>query len=226
MTSHAAATPTKMSVIGRLGWLRGAFGAFAGILLTGAICHALTGHIAFSPWLIAPMGASAVLIFVLPASPLAQPWAVLGSHAIAVVTSMICAKLMADPVIATALSVGIAIALMSAARCLHPPAGGTAALATLGGPAIAAQGWAFILAPVTLNAVLLVACGLIWHRLTGTSWPHHAAPVPAVPAWTGHIEDEDLDAILEEWDDVLDVSREDLLAVLHAVERRVRDRAG
>lgn len=226
MTSHAAATPARMPVTGRIGWLRGTLGAFAGILLTGAICRVLTGTIAFSPWLIAPMGASAVLIFVLPASPLAQPWPVLGSHVIAGITSVACSKLVPEPVIATALSVATAIALMSAARCLHPPAGGTAALATLGGPAVAAQGWALVAAPVTLNAVLLVAFGLAWHRLTGASWPHHAIAVPAVPAWTGHIEDEDLDAILEEWDDVLDVSRDDLLALLHAVERRVRDRKG
>jgi CBS domain-containing membrane protein len=46
-------------------------------------------------------------------------------------------------------------------------------------------------------------------------------PVLAPVAWVGHIEDADLDAVLAEWDEVLDVSRADLLALLHAAEARV-----
>ncbi len=57
------------------------------------------------------------------------------------------------------------------------------------------------------------------------SWPHRPVPAPTPPAWLGHIEDADLDAVLEDWDETLDVSREDLLALLHAVEARVRARA-
>lgn len=46
-------------------------------------------------------------------------------------------------------------------------------------------------------------------------------PVPAPAAWVGYIEDADLNAVLAEWDEVLDVSRADLLALLHAAEARV-----
>jgi len=76
-----------------------------------------------------------------------------------------------------------------------------------------------------VNVAVLLAVGWGWNRLTGHSWPHHAAPPVPTSDWIGHIADEDLDFVLEDWDEVLDVSREDLLALLHAVEARVRRRA-
>ncbi len=219
-----AATPVKMPVIGRIGWLRGVLGAALGILLTGLVSWlALRGDPAL-PWLLAPMGASAVLIFVLPASPLSQPWPVLGGHLIAALAGMLAHAAGGAPWLIAALAVGGAIAAMSLARCLHPPAGGTALITALASPAIAAAGWQFLAAPLALNVVLMLACGIVWNRATGHSYPHHAQPAPAMPSWIGHIEDEDLDAVLEEWDEVLDVSREDLLALLHAVEAKVRAR--
>lgn len=221
---HAAATPRLMPMIGRIGWLPGALGALLAILLTGWVCHVAVGTDPALPWLIAPMGASAVLIFVLPASPLSQPWPVVGSHVIAAAAGFACHALLPVPWLAAALAVGMAIALMSLTRCLHAPAGGTAILTALASPAIASAGWRFLVMPVGVNALLLVICGLAWHRLTLHSYPHRAAPIPAVPMWSGHIDDEDLDHVLEEWDEVLDVSREDLLAILHSVEGRVRAR--
>lgn len=220
-----AATPVKMPVIGRIGWLRGALGAAFSILLTGAICHfALHGDPAL-PWLLAPMGATAVLIFVLPASPLSQPWPVAGGHLIAGLAGMLAHALCGSGWIAAGLGVGTAIAAMSIARCLHPPAGGTVLITALASPAIAAAGWRFLAMPLGLNIAVMLACGVLWNRATGHSYPHHAAAAPIQPNWVGHIEDEDLDTVLEEWDEVLDVSREDLLALLHAVEARVRARS-
>ncbi|MFM2301375.1 MAG: hypothetical protein RLZZ84_1111 [Pseudomonadota bacterium] len=227
--SHSnAATPVKMPAIGRIGWLRGALGAGLAIALTGLASYlALRGDPAM-PWLLAPMGASAVLIFVLPASPLSQPWPVLGGHLIAALVGMLAhgvsPMLGAAPWLAAALAVGGAIAAMSMARCLHPPAGGTALITALPGPSIVAAGWHFLLMPLTLNVVLMLACGAVWNRLTGHSYPHRAQGAPVIANWVGHIEDADLDAVLEEWDEVLDVSRDDLLALVHAIEARVRNR--
>ncbi|TIM63397.1 MAG: hypothetical protein E5Y60_25335, partial [Mesorhizobium sp.] len=50
------------------------FGATIGIALTGAIGGLVLGSGPHVPLLVAPMGASAVLLFAVPASPLAQPW--------------------------------------------------------------------------------------------------------------------------------------------------------
>ncbi len=211
-------------MIGRIGWLRGALGALAGIALTGLISFHLAGNNAALPWLIAPMGASAVLIFVLPASPLSQPWPVLGGHLIAAAAGMIGHWVIPIPWLAGGFAVGGAIAAMSVTRSLHPPAGGTALLTALASPAMAQTGWHFLLMPIALNIVVLLACGYFWNRATGHSWPHRAVSAPVLPDWAGHIDDDDLDAVLAEWDEVLDISRDDLLALIHAVEERVRQR--
>ena len=220
-----AATPTAMPAIGRIGWLRGALGAAVATALTGLVCHLLLAGDPACPWLVAPMGATAVLIFVLPASPLSQPWPVLGGHLLAALVGLACNALIAAPWLAAGGAVGAAIAGMSLARCLHPPAGGTTLVTALASPAIAAAGPHFLLIPLALNIAVMLACGWGWNRLTGHSYPHRAAPGPVLQPWSGHIEDEDLEMVLEQWDEVLDVSREDLFALFHAVEARVLARA-
>lgn len=222
----ASSTSARMPMIGRIGWLRGALGAGLAILLTGWVSQlVLAGHPAL-PWLLAPIGASAVLVFVLPASPLSQPWPVWGGQLLSGAIGLIAHGLIPLPWLAAGLAVGASIAAMSMARCLHPPAGGTALVTALAGPAVADSGWAFLFAPLLLNVVLLLVAGFTWNRLTGHSYPHRPAPIPTPAGWVGHIEDQDLDAVLESWDETLDISREDLLALLHAVEAKVRVRAG
>jgi CBS domain-containing membrane protein len=130
------------------------------------------------------------------------------------------------PWLAAALAVVGAVAAMSMARCLHPPAGGTALLTALPAPVVAAAGPAFLLTPLLLNVTILLAAGFTWNRLTGHTYPHRAAQVPPPAGWLGQIEDQDVDEVLAEWDELLDISRDDLLALIHAVEAKVRDRAG
>lgn len=226
MQQHAplAATPTRMMLAGRIGWLRGAVGAAIATAVTALIGQLmLTGDPAL-PWLVASMGASAVLVFVLPASPLAQPWPVFGSHLIAAAIGCAVHALLGATWLSAGLSVGLAIAAMSLLRCLHPPAGGTVLLTALSTPAVAEAGLSFLVMPLALNVLVLLSAGLAWNRLTGHSYPHRAAPQAPQPNWIGHIEDGDLDAVLAEWDEVLDVSRDDLAALVHAVEGKVRTR--
>lgn len=227
-TPHAplAATPTRMMFSGRIGWLRGAIGAGLAIALTALVARLALGFDPALPWLVASMGASAVLVFVLPASPLAQPWPVFGSHIVAGAIGFGCHALFGPHWAAAGLAVGVAIAGMSLLRCLHPPAGGTVLLTALASPAIAAEGLWFLVAPLGLNVIALLLGGLAWNRLTGHSYPHRPAPQPPQSDWLGHVEDADLDAVLAEWDEVLDVSRDDLSALVHAVEARVRARRG
>ena len=53
-------------------------GAGVGLLLTSLFSHWLLGEI--NLWFVAPMGASAVLLFGVPNSPLAQPWSIVGGN--------------------------------------------------------------------------------------------------------------------------------------------------
>lgn len=221
-----AATSLRMMVAGRIGWLRGAIGAGLAIALTGLVAQTLLGFDPALPWLVASMGASAVLVFVLPASPLAQPWPMFGGHLVAGTIGFACHALMGPQWVTAGIAVALAIAGMSLLRCLHPPAGGTALLTALASPAIAAEGPWFLLAPLELNVIILLAAGFAWNRLTGHSYPHRPAPQVAQSGWVGLVEESDLDAVLAEWDEVLDVSRDDLAALVQATEQKVRERLG
>ncbi|RZJ40246.1 MAG: hypothetical protein EON86_12810, partial [Brevundimonas sp.] len=131
-------------------------GALLGIGLTGLVSRAILGSETVLPLLMAAsMGASAVLLFVVPASPLVQPWPLFGGHVVSALTGIAVARLIPDPMIASAVAVAVAIALMSLLRCLHPPGGSTALIGVLGGSAVHGAGLMFALVPIGLNAVLL-----------------------------------------------------------------------
>lgn len=208
---------------GRLGWLRAALGAFLGVLLSGLVAGLAVGFDESWPWLMASLGASAVLVFVFPASPLAQPWPVLGGNLISAVIGLAVSQYTAQPLLAAPLALGLAIATMSLARCLHPPGGACALLGAIASPATAAHGWYGLLWPLALNVFVLIAGGWLYNNLTGHAWPHHPAKQPPAPhPVPGGYALEDLDAVLDEWDEVLDVSREDLDSLIRAVERRTQ----
>ena len=126
---------------GRLGWARAAGGALLGVAFA-AVAGWLGSTLgdAALPWLVAPVGASAVLVFALPASPLAQPWPVFGGNIISTLVGLAIAHFMPTAVLAGALAVGVAIAAMSLARCLHPPGGACALLAVLSAPRLMPSG--------------------------------------------------------------------------------------
>ncbi len=187
-----------------------ALGALAGIALTAALCTALLPH-GPALLLVAPMGASAVLVFAVPASPLAQPWPVIGGNLLSALAGIAVARVVPDPALAAGVAVGAAIALMSLTRSLHPPGGAASLLAVLGGSAVAAQGWFFAIVPVAANAVVLVAAGMLFHRLSGHSFPHRPTPAPGhVRPTSGVPHPEDIDRALADLGETFDVSRADL----------------
>lgn len=202
-------------------------GALLGIGATAVLCSVLLQDVRYLPMLVAPMGASAVLVFVVPASPLAQPWAVVGGNVISTLIGVTVATYIEHTAFAAAISVASAIVAMSALRCLHPP-GGAAALLPVLGSSVMDVGYTFAFAPIAINSLMLVLVGIIFHRATGHSYPHRPVPV------TGHMmvvpDDpsflpEDVDAALADLGETFDVSREDLdllfrIAERHASERR------
>lgn len=209
--------------------MRACAGALFGLTLTGVASLTLLGTSPGAIWLIAPMGASAVLLFAVPASPLAQPWSILGGNVVAALIGVTCAKVIGVPVLAAAVACALAIGAMSLLRCLHPPSGAVALTAVLGGPVVHAMGYEFVLLPVALNSVLLLVTALFFNNATGRRYPHwalHAAPVvtpaSAVPESPRiGITAQDLDIVLARYNQVLDVSRDDLQAILLETERQV-----
>lgn len=198
-------------------------GALIGIVATGLLVRSLADAGAHMPLLIAPIGAAAVLLFAVPASPMAQPWSVLGGNLVSAVVGVSVARLGADPMVAAGLAVGGAIIAMALARCLHPPGGAVALTAVLGGPAIHAMGYGFVLAPVGIGTVLLLAMAWGFHRFSGHSYPHVAKPL-AEPVSTADFSREDLIKAIEEYPDMLDVDVADLEELLHAAEHNAAAR--
>ncbi|MFZ4288641.1 HPP family protein [Variovorax sp. HJSM1_2] len=204
--------PRPLLVDGRERWRSVAGGAF-GIMLVAALCRHWAGAAPATPWLVAPIGASAVLVFAVPASPLAQPWSVVGGNTLSALVGALCAMLIPDPAFAGAAAVALAIALMFWLRCLHPPGGAAALLSALGGVSLS-----FVLFPVLVNCLLLVLAGVLYNRLTGRRYPH-AQATPATPSNTGgRFTTADLDTALRHYNQVLDISRDDLEGLLHEAE--------
>lgn len=200
--------------------VRAACGALAGLLGTGLVARAALGTGVELPALIAPMGASAVLLFAVPSSPLAQPWSILGGNLVASVVGVTAGLFIHDPLVAAALAGAGAVAVMMALRCLHPPSGAVALTAVLGGPAIHDLGYGFVLWPVGANTILILGIALLFNNLTGRSYPHvaHAAPAAPTPEGRFGLSSADIDAALEDYDQVLDIGRGDLEALLRRAQ--------
>ncbi len=215
-----------LPAVGPVAWRelgRSSLGALLGLALTALI----TGWILHDPLatllLIAPMGASSVLLFAVPASPLAQPWSIIGGNLLAALIGVACHRWIPSAVLSAALAGALAIAAMLALRCLHPPSGAVALTAVLVGRAIHQLGFAYALYPVALNTLLLLGTALAFNPLFGRRYPHAGSarvpsPQPLPQAHTTGFSAEDLDLVLRRHREVLDISRDDLEDILHETE--------
>ncbi|WP_373990071.1 HPP family protein [Duganella sp. BuS-21] len=215
--------------------LRAAIGALLGIMLTALLSQALLQSTHAAIFLVAPIGASSVLLFALPASPLAQPWSAIGGNLISGVVGVACVRWLGHslplPLLA-GLACGAAIAAMFIMRCLHPPGGAVALTTVIGGTAVHAAGFEFVLMTVLADSVLLVLMAITYNNLTGRSYPHvqqnaHAnlhATKDTVPTVRLGFKPEDLDAVLQQHNQVLDISRDDLESLFMQTEQRAYQR--
>jgi CBS-domain-containing membrane protein len=119
--------------------------------------------------LIGSLGASAVLVYGAPKSPLAQPRNLVGGHLISALAGVSCQQLLGGiPWLAAPLAVASAIALMQLTRTLHPPGGATALIAVAGSEEIHRLGFLYCLAPVGSGALLLLLVALLVNNLPAT----------------------------------------------------------
>ena len=212
-SSARALRPSSQAVDARERW-RALLGAGLGVLFAGALCRWLgPAGSAGAPWLVAPIGASAVLVFAVPASPLAQPWSVIGGTTLSALVGSFCAMVVPDPALAGGLAVALAIGLMFLTRSLHPPGGAAALLAALN-----AADWKFAFFPVLANCVLLVLAGVLYNTLTGRRYPHVAPSAARANDEARRFSTADLDVALKHYNQVLDISRDQLETLLHHAE--------
>ena len=206
--------PAPLGIDGRER-LRFIVGAVIGVLLTAWLSRWWAGPAASGPWMVASLGASAVLVFGMPSSPLAQPWPVLGGSTLSALVGAVCSALVPDPALAGALAVGSAIALMVPLRCLHPPGGAMALYVVL----TTGDGWHLIAFPILFNVVVLLAAGMLYNSLTGRQYPHPQRMGRPAAAAQGAFTASDVDVALAHYNQVLDVSRADLEGLLHLAGR-------
>ncbi|KXV62786.1 hypothetical protein AD949_09565 [Acetobacter orleanensis] len=199
-------------------------GAVCGI----SACLALTGLVAPAslPAIVAPIGASSVLVFAVPASPLAKPRAVIMGNTLSAAVGVLVSLVVSQPMLAAGLAVGLAIFVMSVTRSLHPPGGAAALTAVLMHPSTTGLETAFLfpLVPVGVNSVVLVCTGMLFHRFSGHSYPHHAVPVSPQTETAAGLLHEDILAALQKTGETFDIEIEDLERLLVLAEAHKKER--
>ncbi len=185
------------------------------------------------PFLLASMGASSVLLFVVPSSPMSRPWSFVGGHLIAGLIGVTSAQLIPDIAAAAAVAAGGAILSMHLLRCMHPPGSATALLAVVGGDAVHSLGYQFLLSPVAINVAIMMGCALLyWHfsQRIQQGISHQALEaelerseeqwLSSSPAFS----DEDLKRAMVEMDTFLDISRKDLKEIYSRAQQHAHTR--
>ncbi|MBA4283961.1 MAG: hypothetical protein C0434_00310 [Xanthomonadaceae bacterium] len=213
-----ALLPAPVTVTGRER-ARIVIGAALGVGLAAGLSHLLAAGFAIDgAWMVASLGASAVLVFAAPAGPMAQPWAAVAGNTLSALVGIVCLRWIDAPAfVVAAAAASLSIAAMFGLRCLHPPGGAVALTVVL----LGVRDLRFALFPVLVNTVLLVLAGVAFHRLGGRRYPH-AQQAAAKPVSTGEVPSRfsstDFDKALARYNEVLDVSRDDLENLLRQTE--------
>ena len=195
--------------------LASTLGSFIGIFLISVISYHFTG--ASGAALIVPsMGASAVLVFAVPHGKLSQPWALFGGHIVSAFIGVACYQLVPDLFLPAAMAVGLAIGAMHLLNCIHPPGGATALAAVIGGSAINALGFEYILIPVLLNTVIIFSTAVIfnsffpWRRYPTSMMRFTDTPTIKEEKPSRYIDKKHIQRALSDIDLVVDLNVDDL----------------
>lgn len=197
-------------------------GGVLSIVLLVLISHHFLG-LNGAAMLMSAMGASAVLLFAAPHSPLGQPWPVIGGHCISAAVGVFCSQHISNLTLAGGLAVGLSIFAMHQCRCLHPPGGGTTLAFVVGSQELHEMGYRFVWTPVFVNGVVMVLLAVAfnaffpWRRYP--AWFHRwMQPAPTTPPTVSH---EEVVSALKEIDSYIDITEDDLVR-LHALLSRKR----
>lgn len=195
-----------------------------GIFLLAWVLHLLPQP-QFPLLLLASMAASAVLLYALPHSPLAQPWNLIGGHLVSALAGWLALSFVHDPLTAAGIAVGGAIFLMYGLDCLHPPGAATALTLVLGATQFQPIGAAWTLTIVAANAFVSLLLALsINNALPRRHYPQAAAtpsaplPIPVLP------ERQDFERALATEDSLLDISVEDLFDLYRRAQAHAQSR--
>ncbi len=164
--------PVNLSIKAKILSLLACFGSIFFIALVTKVISPWADY----PMIIASMGASAVILFFIPSSPLAQPWPFAGGQLVSAVVGVFCALNISETSTAAAMAVGLSIVMMLFFRCLHPPAAATSLTPIMAGKSIISLGYSFVIIPVAINVLTLLLLAIIINRwVMGRRYP---CPLP------------------------------------------------
>lgn len=180
--------------------------------------------------LFAPLGASAVLLFAVHTSPLAQPWSCVVGNVVSGLWAWLVVQYLPLEW-APAVAVGGAIMVMQWTRSLHPPGGAVALLWALEAQNGQAHGWSYALWPIGVLTLGLVLAAMVYHRLWGKTYPlQPQAPArpQSAPHWPAmDLSTADLQALLSRFDQGNNLTADELgQLVLAAEEQAIARRFG
>ncbi|MEX3314188.1 HPP family protein [Sulfitobacter sp. PS-8MA] len=197
--------------------LRAGLGALIGISLCVGLAYASATHGQASFYLVAPLGATAVLLFCVPNSPLAQPWSAVVGNISAALVALVAVWYIPGPM-AIGIAVGAAITAMMFLRALHPPGGAVALLTALNPEAALAAGPWFALVPLGVATVALVLCATVYNRLTGRKYPFRLPKEEPAHAPRLGLSTDQLGELLERYNQSTNLGVADLGRLLAAAE--------
>lgn len=203
----------------------GGMGVMFGLGLTGLFMLSPLIDLDSGLFLIAPFAATSALLFVLPNSPLAQPWSAIVGNTLAAVVGIAVCMLVPDPLLRLVLSVGLALSVTMLARAMHPAAAAVAMTTAMNPQIVEALGFWFAIFPVALGTSALVGLAMVYARLTGRRYPFRqfgaAGPQKtrdAAPIERMGLSEEALSAILERYRQSFNLGVQDLARLVGAVQ--------
>lgn len=122
-------------------------------------------------FLIGSFGATCVVVYGMPMSPLARPRNVIGGHVLSALIGVSVTHAPLPGWMISALAVALSIVVMQWTDTEHPPGGATALIATLGAPKIEALGFSYAFHPVGVGASLLVCIAILINLGRGRRYP-------------------------------------------------------
>ncbi|MCW1935055.1 HPP family protein [Pararhodobacter zhoushanensis] len=210
----------------------GAAGSGLALMLGAAMLAGFALPAASGAFLIAPMGATAVLLFALPNSPLAQPWSAIVGNTVSALIALGVHQVTQVPALAIGAAAALALAAMLLTRSLHPPGGAVALTAALNPAMLDELGLGFALIPVLGGTTALVCAAWLWHRLSGRVYPFRQphdkgaqADTDAPAALRLGLEPDALAQILVQYRQSANLGVEDLARLIAAAEQHAAGQA-
>lgn len=177
--------------------------------------------------LLGSMAASAVLLYAVPHSPLAQPWNLVGGHLFSALCGGLSAIYIGDPLLAAGVAVGAAILVMYVLNCLHPPGAATALTLVLGASQFMHIGLLGTILIVVANTLFMLVLALLLNNaIPRRHYPQMQAPTATSQKMATLItpEQADLEWALAQSDSALDINVEDLSEIFRLAQQHAQAR--